>query len=300
MRKSLKQRVYDNLNADETNRFGRSIDTAIIFLIGVSIIAVILESDRDMAKDYRSAFVIFEWFSSIVFSIEYVLRVWTCTCDEKYSHPIKGRLRYMTSVMALIDLIAILPFYLTFIKGLDLRIVRAIRLFRLFRLFKIGRYAQSIAQLGGVFTSKKEELAITFFVTMLMLVMASSVMFFAEHDAQPEKFKSIPASMWWGVATLTTVGYGDVYPITPIGKFFGAIIALLGVGLVAMPAGIIAGGFNEAIEEKKRAKSKAARELAEAENEKNAVAKPVLVHECPHCGEAIAIGSVAMVAHDSD
>ena len=180
MRKSLKQRVYDNLNADETNRFGRTIDTAIIALIGVSIVAVILESDRDMASQFHTAFTVFEWFSSIAFSIEYLLRLWTCTCDERYRHQIKGRLRYMTSVMALIDLVAILPFYLTFIKGLDLRIVRAIRLFRLFRLFKIGRYAQSIAQLAGVFTSKKEELAITFFVTMLMLVMASSVMFFAE------------------------------------------------------------------------------------------------------------------------
>ncbi|MCP4500740.1 MAG: ion transporter [Deltaproteobacteria bacterium] len=208
---------------------------------------------------------------------------WTCTCDERYQHPVKGRLRYMVSPMALVDLVAILPFYLTFIKGLDLRIVRAIRLLRLFRLFKIGRYAEAFRQLSTVFSNKKEDLAITFFVMMILLVMSSSVMFFAENEAQPDKFHSIPASMWWGVATLTTVGYGDVYPITAIGKLFGAIIALLGVGIVAMPAGIIAGGFNEALQERREERRRELQGEAEtlAENETG------LACVCPHCHKPI-------------
>jgi len=302
MLQSTKELVYRNLNADENNKLGRSIDTAIIVLIAISIVAVILESDRDLEKDYRTAFVAFEWFSSILFSIEYVLRVWTCTCDERYAHPIKGRLRYVVSPMALVDLVAILPFYLTFIKGLDLRVVRAIRLLRLFRLFKIGRYAEAFRQLSTVFSSKKEDLAITFFVMMLMLVMASSVMFFAENEAQPDKFHSIPSAMWWGVATLTTVGYGDVFPITPIGKFFGAIIALLGVGIVAMPAGIIAGGFNEALQERKDQRRQQARQQAQQEQEKAQKeaeesgvmpVAPAGACVCPHCHKPIVLAASA-------
>ena len=159
----------------------------------------------------------------------------------------------MLSPMAMVDFLAILPFYLgIFIdaSSVDARFIRGIRLFRLFRLFKIGRYSQSISQLVGVFARKKEELAITFFAVVMLLILASSVIYLVEHKAQPEQFSSIPAAMWWGVATLTTVGYGDIYPITGLGKFCGAVIALLGVGIVALPAGIIASGFNEAIQEK--------------------------------------------------
>lgn len=250
---TARARAADLLSTSSTNPVSRQIDAMIIMLIGLSIIAVILESEQTIANEFSVAFWWFEVCSTTIFTLEYLARLWVCVEDERFSHPIMGRLRYMFTLMALIDLIAIMPFYLgLFIDAskVDARFVRGIRLFRLFRLFKIGRYSQSINQLVGVFARKREELAITFFAVILMLVLSSSVIYLVEHKAQPEAFSSIPAAMWWGVATLTTVGYGDVYPITPLGKFFGATIALLGVGIVALPAGIIASGFNEAIQER--------------------------------------------------
>ncbi|KKO18591.1 MAG: Cyclic nucleotide-gated potassium channel [Candidatus Brocadia fulgida] len=126
---------------------------------------------------------------------------------------------------------------------LDLRFIRALRLFRLFRILKMGRYSESIRTLGNVLKEEKEALAITVFAVLILLVVASSLMYFVENAAQPEAFSSIPEAMWWGVATLTTVGYGDICPITPLGRFLGAIIALLGIGTIAVPAGIVTSGF---------------------------------------------------------
>ena len=287
----FRRRSYALLNPEEDDRIGRFIDTFIIILISLSILAVILESDKSLHKAYASPFLLFEWFSSITFTVEYVLRVWTCVEDERFAKPISGRIRYMLTPMALVDLVAILPFYLPMFFSFDARVLRAIRLFRLFRLFKIGRYSASLNSLIGVFNRKKEELAITFFAMVILLIMASSVIFFVENVKQPEKFSSIPAAMWWGVATLTTVGYGDVYPMTPLGKFLGALIALLGVGIVALPAGIIASGFNEAIQEQKERKEQKRKEKIQALEEANAQLEKQLeqVHSCPHCGGHLAL-----------
>jgi len=137
----------------------------------------------------------------------------------------------------------------------DLRMLRAIRLFRLFRVFKISRYSKTLRTLINVFNIVKEELALTLFVVIVLLIFASSAIYYAEHDAQPENFPSIPASMWWAIVTLTTVGYGDVYPVTPVGKVLAGFIALLGIGLVALPAGIIASGFEEEIRRQRRGKT---------------------------------------------
>ena len=147
--------------------------------------------------------------------------------------------------MALVDLFAVLPFYLPMIFPFDLRFIRAFRLFRLFRLFKLARYSVAFKTLGRVIKLKKEELNIAVFIIFLLLIVSSSLMYFVEHNVQPNTFQSIPHALWWGVSTLTTVGYGDIYPITPIGKFLGAIIALLGIGIFALPAGIFASGFAE-------------------------------------------------------
>ena len=153
----------------------------------------------------------------------------------------------------LIDLLSFLPFYLPLV-GMDLRIIRAVRLFRLFRLFKMGRYSQSLTKLANVIKSKKEELVITLFSGGVLLIIASSLMYFIEREAQPVVFGSIPNAMWWGAVTLTTVGYGDVYPVTLLGKFVGAFIAVLGIGLFALPAGIIASGFASELQKQKQKK----------------------------------------------
>ena len=247
----MKERLYNILEtATEGNSVSRVFDVFIIVLIALNVLAVILETVEGLYIRFEQVFNLFELFSIVVFTIEYVLRLWVCTVNEKYGPPVKGRLKFVSQPMALIDLLAILPFYVPVVFPLDPRFLRALRLFRLFRLFKMGRYSESLQTLGNVLKSKKEEMVVTFFVISLMLVFASSIIYYVEHDAQPEAFSSIPAAMWWGVATLTTVGYGDVYPITPIGKFLGAVIALLGIGMFALPAGILASGFAEELQKK--------------------------------------------------
>jgi len=145
--------------------------------------------------------------------------------------------------------------------------VRALRLFRLFRVLKLARYSESIQTFVDVIRLKKEELMLMFFAILILLVISSSLMYNAEHEAQPEAFSSIPAAMWWGIVTLATVGYGDVYPITPWGKFIGSIVVILGIGLFALPTGVLASGFSEVLAQKKR------------EHKDHFV--------CPHCGRYI-------------
>ena len=145
-------------------------------------------------------------------------------------------------------------FYLPFIMSIDGRILRLLRLFRLVRIFKMGRYSTAFRMIANVLNRRKEELLVTLTIVLLVLVLASSLMYYVEHEVQPEAFSSIPATMWWGVATLTTVGYGDVYPITSIGRVLGAFIAIMGVGIFALPAGIIASGFEAEIRKKSEEK----------------------------------------------
>jgi voltage-gated potassium channel len=264
--RGYKNRIYEILEvASEDDAVSRAFDVFIIALIFFNVLAVILETVESLAARYAQFFATFEIISVAVFTVEYILRLWVCTAAGKEIHPLIGRLRFIANPMSLIDLAAILPFYLPVMIPLDPRFLRALRLFRLFRLFKMGRYSESLQTLGNVLKSKKEEIIVTFFVISLLLVFASSVIYYVEHDAQPEAFSSIPAAMWWGVATLTTVGYGDVYPITPIGKFLGAVIALLGIGMFALPAGILASGFAEELQKKRQ--------------------KERII--CPHCGKDI-------------
>ncbi|MCZ7662877.1 MAG: potassium channel family protein [Thermoleophilia bacterium] len=161
-------------------------------------------------------------------------------------------------------ILAIFPFYVG-VGRLDLRFLRALRLFRLLRVLKLARYSESLALLGRVFRAKKEELVVTLCAVLFLLFLASSFIYYVEHEAQPEAFSSIPAAMWWGVATLTTVGYGDVYPVTVAGKVLGAIVAMLGIGLFALPAGILASGFAD--------------EMRRKRTDETAM--------CPHCGRQI-------------
>ena len=168
--------------------------------------------------------------------------------------------------MALIDLFAILPFYIPFLIPIDLRVLRALRIVRLFRLFKINRYTTAINKLTKVFRKTSYQLLSSMFIVFLLMIITSVIMYNVENAAQPDVFENAFSGMWWAVATLTTVGYGDIYPITAIGKFLSAIIALLGIGLVAVPTGIISAGFMECINDEK-------------ENDQK--------HFCPYCGKNI-------------
>jgi voltage-gated potassium channel len=174
----------------------------------------------------------------------------------------------MLTPLALIDLLAIIPFYLPLLSP-QMRVGRALRLFRLFRVLKLNRYTDSLTIVVQVLRLKQEELILSLFVLSILLAIASSLIYFAEHQAQPDAFSSIPEAMWWGTITLTTVGYGDVYPVTLIGRILGAILAILGIGLFALPAGILASGFAEELQVRKSRQ------------------QPEQTRICPHCGEII-------------
>ena len=261
----MKQRIGEILEPESKSDFlSRAFNIFIISLIVLNVFAVALETMQDISELYSGSFRVFEWFSMAVFSIEYGLRVWTCTLRPEFSHPVRGRIRYMLTPSAIIDLLVVVPFYLPFFLDMDLRILRVLRLFRLFALFKMARYAQSLHLFKVVLRDTKEELFIVFAATMGMLVFASGGIYFLENKAQPEAFSSIPAALWWAVSTMTTVGYGDVYPITTWGKIFGGFISMLGLGTFGLPVGIIAYGFVEELQKRK--------------------SRPL---GCPHCGKEI-------------
>jgi voltage-gated potassium channel len=260
----LKQRVWEILDvAKPGDVLSRTFNIFILTLISLNVVAVIIGSVKLIEERYERFLYWFEIFSLAVFSIEYIARVWSCVSRKEYSKPITGRLRFMAKPMSLIDLLAVLPFYLPFVHT-DLRFIRALRLFRIFRVAKLGRYSTSARLFGRVFKDSKEELVITFMVMILLIVMTSSFMYFAENEAQPDKFPDIPSTMWWSVVTLTTVGYGDIYPVTTLGKFFAALVSILGIGMFALPTGVLGANFVQEIQKQKSNKK-----------------------VCPHCGKEI-------------
>lgn len=265
----LKKRTFEILEAGEAgDPLAKTFDLFLMALILANVIVVMLQTVESLAAQYAAFFRIFTIISFMVFSAEYVLRIWSCTSSAKFRRPVSGRVRFALTSLALVDLASILPFYLPFLIPADLRVLRLVRVFWLFRLFKADRYVGSLGLLGNVLRKRKEELFIALFVGFLLLVISSSLMYFAEHGAQPEKFSSIPEAMWWGVQTLTTLGYGDVVPITPLGQLLGGIVAVLGIGMFALPAGILGSGLVDEIREQR-------------------VQREGGVKTCPHCGQPL-------------
>lgn len=219
------------------------VDILLIVLISLSAISIILESVPAYQRFFEEDLYWFEILTITLFTIEYLARVWAAPDSD--NAPDRGdwsiRLRYIFTPMALIDLLAILPFYLAFFFPFDLRFLRVVRLFR---VFKLTRYSSAMTALLGVLREESSSFAAALFVLGVLLILASSGIYLIEHDIQPEAFGSIPAAMWWAMATLTTVGYGDVTPVTPLGKLFGSCITIIGVAMVAIPAGILASGFS--------------------------------------------------------
>ncbi|HTH16810.1 MAG TPA: ion transporter, partial [Magnetospirillum sp.] len=186
----------------------------------------------------------FDKVSVAVFSVEYLLRLWTAVEleDSRFRHPLWGRLRWAVSPMAIIDLLSVLPFYLGMFVEVDLR---AIRVLRVLRVFKLGRYSMAMNVMSAVARQEARAIGAVLFVLMVVLIFTSSLMYLFEHRAQPHVFQDIPTSMWWAVVTLTTLGYGDMVPITSLGRLLGGLTAVLGVGMIALPAGVLASGFSE-------------------------------------------------------
>lgn len=238
---------------------------AIMTLIILNALAVILASVQSMERRWSLFFDAFELFSVAVFSLEYLARVWACTADPRFAGPIRGRLRYVLTPLALIDLLAILPSYLIWLH-LDLRIMRSLRLIRLARVGKMGRYSTAAAMIVRVVKSLREELLLSLSMLAILATVCATLMYFVEGQVQPEAFPSIPAALWWSFVTITTVGYGDVYPITPLGRILGITTTLLGILMLALPTGLFSAAFIEEVHRRRQAHPQ---------------------KSCPHCGKPL-------------
>ena len=244
----VKQKIYTALYGVDKGKASFTLQIAIASLIILNVIAVMLETESKIGMKYKDAFNAFELFSVTIFCIEYLARVWVSDLMPQYQPPNSGRIRYLLSPMALIDLLAIVPTFLS-MAGVDLRMLRMVRLMR---LFKLTRYSTAMSELSCAIKARKDQLVLTLIIMGFLLILCGTLVYFAEHDAQPENFSSIPASLWWAIVTLTTIGYGDVYPITTAGKVIAGVSAIFGVGLIALPGGIIASGLIENAKQKNK------------------------------------------------
>lgn len=259
-----RERAWEILQpAGEGDAWSRRFDISIGVAILVAIASVVLGSIPSLERSHHDAFIFVEIVTLIIFVPEYLVRLWACRESPKYSRPF-GRLRWVLSISALVDLAAIVPAIVT-LGAVDLRALRALRLLRLFR---IGKYSRGMRLFMSVLNESRHQLVISLSAILVLLLMASSVLYLAERDMQPEVFGSIPAAMWWGVTALTTVGYGDAVPATDLGRVLASMVAILGIGTFALPAGIIAGAFDRVL----------ARD-------------PTLGQTCPDCGASLHVGA---------
>ncbi len=263
---AVKGKVHSLLHPEiGDTKWDKVINSVIITLIILNVIAVILETVPSIHDPYTEFFRIFDLVSVIIFSIEYVFRVWSSNHGHKSKHSFHVRLKYILSTGALIDLLAILPYYIHVVVGLDLRVLRILRLLRFLRLFRLTAYMKSAKMIKNVFKAKASDLKLSLVLILFLIIISASLVYFAEHLVQPEVFTSIPATFWWATVTLTTVGYGDMIPVTMLGKILTGVLALSGIAILALPAGIITAGFLEETRKVKHSK----------------------IHFCPHCGEAL-------------
>ncbi|MGH9360527.1 MAG: ion transporter [Thermoanaerobaculia bacterium] len=264
----LRSRVHEYLEAPPVSLGPRVVQLGITALIALNVAAVVVGTVSTEAEGawapleerYAIAFGLLEQVSVAVFSAEYLLRLWSATADPRFARPLLGRVRYALTPMAIVDLLAILP---SFFAASGFLAVRALRLVRVFRIFKLARYSVALKTLRAVLLAKRAELCLTVFLIGILLVLVSTALYYLEHQAQPDKFSSIPATMWWGIVTLTTVGYGDISPLTPLGKLMAGVAAVFGIGIVALPAAILGSAFIQELEAGRR---------------------PA---RCPHCGKEL-------------
>ncbi|MDH3684811.1 MAG: ion transporter [Myxococcales bacterium] len=315
MRHNLRRRCHELLevgeDADAASRF---IDFVLIGLIVVSVIASVIESIPGIRSRYATGFDILEMVCTAIFTVEYVLRV-MCAVerdDDRFRRPVLGRLRYCLTPMALADAVAILPFYLGAWIDVDLRLLRILRLTR---IFKLAHYFNALSILLDVIRQERNALGAAYFVVAIGLMLAASGVYVFEHAAQPDGFGSVAEALWWAIATLTTVGYGDVAPVTTWGRIFGSAVMLLGVGTVAIPTGILATGFALELRQRReiydaelrvaledgnvdpeerahlealqRALDLDSEQVKELEEVVQRLALRAPIHTCPHCGEVL-------------
>ena len=240
-KRSLRRYVYNVLqNPDFEDKTTRLVNYVLIALIVLNIIVVLLESINYVFISHRVFFKNFEYFCLAIFTVEFLLRFWSAPEENLAISHFKQRKKWFFSADGWIDIITLVPAYINFFVPIDLGIFR---LLRLLRLLKLTRHFNALRLILNVIKNEKNALQAVVFILIILIVLAAGGMYVVEHHAQPQHFGSIPQAMWWAVVTLTTVGYGDVTPVTVAGKFFAAMMAVLGVGLAALPAGILATGL---------------------------------------------------------
>ena len=233
----MKKRIKSVVEYND-KRFSKIFAFFIQFLILLSIVTFSVETIPDLSPETIKTLHLIELISVIIFTAEYVLRIYVADSKPKF----------VFSFFGIIDLLAILPFYLSF--GIDLRSLRALRFVRLFRLFKLARYNRAIKEFMSAVKVAKEQIVLFMFITFILIYLSAVGIYYFENEAQPEHFASIFDSLWWAIITLTTVGYGDVYPITVGGRVFTFCILLIGLGIVAIPTGIISSALMKSIDRK--------------------------------------------------
>ena len=249
---SLRRRVYRQLEPVGHSVYGLSLTNRIVVaLIVLSVLAAIIDSEPVMSAGYENWLHGVELACSVIFVVEYVLRVWVCVENPVHGPGWKGRLHYMRSPAAVLDLIALTPLVTTLVGG-EAFLLRFVRLLRLLRLARFGRLSAALTHLREAIRSRAFELVASLWIALILLLVTSTLMYLVEGRVQPETFGSIPRAMWWSIVTLTTVGYGDVVPVTAAGRILAGCTAVIGVGLVAMPTGILASAFSEAVQRHRR------------------------------------------------
>ncbi len=252
---SLRKRLYLALEQQKGHWYVKAFHIILMTLILLNVVAVVVESEREFEQHYHFALLALELVSVTVFTVEYLLRAWVSVEEPsgKFAHPLSGRLRYLVTPMAIIDLLAIFPFYIGIFAShmLTQDHLLILRTLRLIRGFKLTRYSVSMDMLIAVLRNEAETIFSAFFILGIIIVLAATGIYIVEGDDQPQAFGSIPRALWWATVTLTTVGYGDTVPITPGGKAFGMLITVAGIGMAALPAGIIAAGFTSELERRK-------------------------------------------------
>ena len=269
---TCKRKIFNVIvPAEDSDKASTIFDISIITLIIINVALVIADT---FGKQITPFFHSIEIISVAIFTVEYALRLWTADLLYSGKNAIVARLQYMFSFMALVDLFSILPFYMPFLFPANLIVLRSLRVLRLLRLFKLTRYTNVTTTLGTVFKKKASQIISSVCVIIVLMIITSVLMYNVEHAAQPDKFSNAFDSLWWTICTITTVGYGDIYPITLAGKIFSGIIAFLSIGLIAIPTSIISSGFIESVDQAREEKAAKERE----QNQK---------HFCPYCGNRL-------------
>lgn len=270
----MRRKVFNIIQLNEqSDRRNKVFDLFILILIIINTSLIIIETFDGVASELKNIFHYIEIFTVIVFTIEYLLRIWTANYLYPNKKPFIARIKFVFSPMAILDLLAILPFFIPFIFPSSFLVLRTLRVLRLFRLFKINRYSSALSMLARVFKKKSPQLVTSMLVLFILIMISSVLMYEIEHQVQPEVFQNALSTLWWSVVTLTSVGYGDYVPITMAGRLLGGTVSLLGVALIALPTGILSAGLIDDMSERKAAEILANQSMM---NEKMFVADEIL------------------------